>query len=79
MQLDDQMTECVDILLTLQLAVTLSERPNAAIRRSWQVIRQRVTHDRNRRVFDGICSQLLPHGGLSTLVRTFRDVLGSKA
>ncbi len=65
--------EYLDALVTLELAVRLAEkdkRPvNKAIKACWSSIRCRVQNDLNRKIFDGLARQLLPHGALCMLRR----------
>lgn len=65
--------EYLDALVTLELAVRLAEkdkRPvNKTIKACWSAIRCRVQNDLNRKIFDGLSRQLLPHGALCMLRR----------
>ncbi|HHV3843846.1 TPA: hypothetical protein ACUJEF_005285 [Klebsiella pneumoniae] len=63
----------LDALVTLELSAKfamLERRPvNGSIKACWQAIRQRVTNDLNRKIFDGVSSQAMPHGALCMLRR----------
>lgn len=65
--------EYIDALVTLELSAKfamLERRPvNGSIKACWQAIRPRVTNDLNRKIFDGVSSQAMPHGALCMLRR----------
>lgn len=71
--------EYLDALVTLELAARLAEkdkRPvNRAIKACWSAIRCRVRNDLNRKIFDGVSRQLLPHGALCMLRRQLDEVV----
>lgn len=63
----------LDALVTLELAAKLAmieRRPvNGSIKACWHAIRPRVTNDINRKIFDGVSRQAMPHGALCMLRR----------
>jgi len=63
----------LDVLVTLELSAKLAmleRRPvNGSIKAYWQDIRPRVTNDLNRKIFDGVSRQAMPHGALCMLRR----------
>lgn len=65
--------EYLDALVTLELAAKFAQREqrpiNGAIRSCWSTIRPRVTNELNRRIFDGMAKQFMPHGALCMLRR----------
>lgn len=65
--------EYLDALVTLELSAKLAmfeRRPvNGSIKACWQAIRPRVTNDINRKIFDGVSRQAMPHGALCMLRR----------
>ncbi len=65
--------EYLDALVTIELAVAVARRDgrpvNAAIRACWANVRQRITNQLNRDIFDGLSRQMLPHGALCMLRR----------
>lgn len=71
--------EYLDALVTLELAVRMAQREqrpiNGAIRACWSAVRPRVTNELNRRIFDGMAKQFMPHGALCMLRRQLDEVL----
>lgn len=65
--------EYLDALVTLELSAKFAmkeRRPvNGAIRSCWRAIRPRVTNEVNRKIFDGLSGQPMPHGALCMLRR----------
>lgn len=65
--------EYIDVMVTLELSAKfamLERRPvNGSIKACWQAIRPRVTNDLNRKIFDGVSRQAMPHGALCMLRR----------
>lgn len=65
--------EYLDALVTLELAARMAQRErrpiNGSIRSCWSAIRPRVTNELNRRIFDGMATQFMPHGALCMLRR----------
>lgn len=63
----------LDALVTLELSAKfamLERRPvNGSIKACWQAIRPRATNDLNRKIFDGVSRQAMPHGALCMLRR----------
>lgn len=63
----------LDALVTIELAARLAmldRRPvNHAIRSCWSAIRPRIDNKLNRKIFDGMVSQFMPHGALCMLRR----------
>lgn len=63
----------LDALVTIELAARiamLDRRPvNRAIRSCWSAIRPRIDNKLNRKIFDGMVSQFMPHGALCMLRR----------
>lgn len=63
----------LDALVTLELSAKfamLERRPvNGSIKSCWQAIRPRVTNDLNRKIFDGVSRQAMPHGAPCMLRR----------
>lgn len=63
----------LDALVTLELSAKLAmleRRPvNGSIKARWQAIRPKVTNDINRKIFDGVSRQAMPHGALCMLRR----------
>lgn len=63
----------LDALVTIELAARLAmldRRPvNRAIRSCWSTIRPRIDNKLNRKIFDGMVSQFMPHGALCMLRR----------
>ena len=70
--------EYLDALVTIELAAKLAEmdqRPvNKAIRACWCAIRCRVNNDLNRKIFDGVARQFMPHGALCMLRRQLDEL-----
>lgn len=66
-------SEYLDALVTLELSAKfamIERRPvNGSIKACWQAIRPRVTNDINRKIFDGVSRQAMPHGALCMLRR----------
>lgn len=66
-------SEYLDALVTLELSAKfamLERLPvNGSIKACWQSIRPRVTNDINRKIFDGVSRQAMPHGALCMLRR----------
>lgn len=71
--------EYLDALVTLELAARMAQREqrpiNGAIRACWSAVRPRVTNELNRRIFDGMAKQFMPHGALCMLRRQLDEVL----
>lgn len=71
--------EYLDALVTLELAAKLAQRDkrqvNGVIRACWSSVRPRVTNELNRRIFDGVVKQFMPHGALCMLRRQLDEVL----
>lgn len=71
--------EYLDALVTLELAAKLAQRDkrpvNSVIRACWYMVRPRVTNELNRRIFDGMAKQFMPHGALCMLRRQLDEVL----
>nr|DAF74690.1 MAG TPA: hypothetical protein [Caudoviricetes sp.] len=65
--------EYIDVMVTLELSAKfamLERRPvNGSIKSCWQAIRPRVTNDLNRKIFDCVSRQAMPHGALCMLRR----------
>lgn len=65
--------EYIDALVTLELSAKFAmveRRPvNGSIKACWQAIRPRVTNDLNRKIFDGVSRQAMPHGAPCMLRR----------
>lgn len=65
--------EYLDALVTLELSAKLAmierRQVNGSIKACWQAIRPRVTNDLNRKIFDGVSRQAMPHGALCMLRR----------
>ena len=63
----------LDVLVTLELSAKLAmleRRPvNGSIKACWQAIRPRVINDINRKIFDSVSRQAMPHGALCMLRR----------
>lgn len=63
----------LDALVTLELSAKLAmieRRPvNGSIKACWLAIRPRVTNKINRKIFDGVSRQPMPHGALCMLRR----------
>lgn len=63
--------EYLDALVTIELAAKLAEMDkrhvNKAIRACWSAIRCRINNDLNRKIFDGVAKQFMPHGALCML------------
>ncbi|HHL7169693.1 hypothetical protein [Klebsiella phage ZCKP8] len=63
----------LDALVTLELSAKLAmlERRsvNGSIKACWKAIRPRVTNDLDRKIFDGVSRQAMPHGALCMLRR----------
>lgn len=63
----------LDALVTIELAARLAmleRRPvNREIRLCWSAIRTRIDNKLNRKIFDGMVSQFMPHGALCMLRR----------
>jgi len=63
----------LDAIVTIELAARiamLDRRPvNRAIRSCWSAIRPRIDNKLNRKIFDGMVSQFMPHGALCMLRR----------
>lgn len=63
----------LDALVTIELATKFammeSRQVNKSIRACWSAIRPRVTNDINRKIFDGVSRQAMPHGALCMLRR----------
>lgn len=70
--------EYLDALVTIELAAKLAEmdkRPvNRAIRACWSAIRCRISNDLNRKIFDGVTKQFMPHGALCMLRRQLDEL-----
>lgn len=70
--------EYLDALVTLELAAKLAQRDkrpvNSVIRACWCTVRPRVTNELNRRIFDGMAKQFMPHGALCMLRRQLDEV-----
>lgn len=66
-------SEYLDALVKLELSAKfamIERRPeNGSIKACWQAIRLRVTNDINRKIFDGVNRQAMPHGALCMLRR----------
>lgn len=73
-------SQYLDALVTLELAAKFAQherRPiNGSIRSCWSAIRPRVTNELNRRIFDGMATQFMPHGALCMLRRQLDESLG---
>ena len=58
----------LDALVTIELAAKLAmiegRQVNKSIRACWSAIRPRIDNKLNRQIFDGMVSQLMPHGAL---------------
>lgn len=71
--------EYLDTLVTIELAAQLAERDkrpvNSTIRACWSAIRPRVANELNRRIFDGMAKQFMPHGALCMLRRQLDEVV----
>ena len=65
--------EYLDALETLEIAALMALKyrgpVNRAIRGCWSAIRGRVTNELNRKIFDGMAKQFMPHGALCMLRR----------
>ncbi|UVX29521.1 hypothetical protein PRB81_gp10 [Klebsiella phage VLCpiS13f] len=63
----------LDALVTLELSAKFAmlerRQVNGSIKACWQAIRPRVTNDLNRKIFDGVSLQAMPHGALCMLRR----------
>lgn len=63
----------LDALVTIELAARLamldSRQVNRAIRSCWSTIRPRIDNKLNRKIFDGVANQFMPHGALCMLRR----------
>lgn len=72
-------SQYLDALVTLELAAKFAQherRPiNGSIRSCWSAIRPRVTNELNRRIFDGMAKQFMPHGALCMLRRQLDDAV----
>lgn len=72
-------SQYLDALVTLELAAKFAQherRPiNGSIRSCWSAIRPRVTNELNRRIFDGMATQFMPHGALCMLRRQLDDAV----
>lgn len=73
-------SQYLDALVTLELAAKFAQRErrpiNSSIRSCWSAIRPRVTNELNRRIFDGMAKQFMPHGALCMLRRQLDELLG---
>lgn len=71
--------EYLDALVTLELAAKLAQRDkrpvNSVIRACWSTVRPRVTNELNRRIFDGMAKQFMPHGALCMLRRQLEEMV----
>lgn len=71
--------EYLDALVTLELAAKLAQHDkhpvNSVIRACWCTVRPRVINELNRRIFDGMAKQFMPHGALCMLRRQLDEVL----
>lgn len=72
--------EYLDALVTLELAARMAQREQRPINRAicacWNAVRPRVTNELNRRIFDGMAKQFMPHGALCMLRRQLDESLG---
>lgn len=72
-------SQYLDALVTLELAAKFAQRErrpiNGSIRSCWSAIRPRVTNELNRRIFDGMATQFMPHGALCMLRRQLDDAV----
>lgn len=72
----------LDALVTIELAARLAildRRPvNHAIRSCWSAIRPRIDNKLNRKIFDGVASQFMPHGALCMLRRQLDTAIGEE-
>lgn len=72
-------SQYLDTLVTLELAAKFAQcerRPiNGSIRSCWSAIRPRVTNELNRRIFDGMATQFMPHGALCMLRRQLDEAV----
>lgn len=63
----------LDALVTLELSAKFAmlerRQVNGSIKACWKAIRPRVTNDINRKIFDGVSRQAMPHGALCMLRR----------
>lgn len=63
----------LDALFTVELAAKLAmiegRQVNKSIRACWSAIRPRIDNKLNRKIFDGMVSQFMPHGALCMLRR----------
>lgn len=70
--------EYLDALVTIELAAKFAEKENrpinGAIRKCWSSIRCRITNDLNRKIFDGVSRQFMPHGALCMLRRQLDEL-----
>lgn len=72
-------SQYLDALVTLELAAKFAQRDkrpvNSVIRTCWCTVRPRVTNELNRRIFDGMVKQFMPHGALCMLRRQLDDAI----
>lgn len=63
----------LDAIVTVELAAKLAmiegRQVNKSIRACWSAIRPRIDNKLNRKIFDGMVSQFMPHGALCMLRR----------
>lgn len=72
--------EYLDALVTLELATRIAQKDkqpiNRTIRACWSAVLPRVANELNRRIFDGMAKQFMPHGALCILRRQLDESLG---
>ncbi|WHM52844.1 hypothetical protein IOBOPIKK_00039 [Klebsiella phage vB_KpnS_SCNJ1-C] len=63
----------LDAIVTVELAAKLAmiegRQVNKSISACWSAIRPRIDNKLNRKIFDGMVSQFMPHGALCMLRR----------
>ena len=73
----------LDALVTIELAARLAmldRRPvNHAIRSCLSAIRPRIDNKLNRKIFDGMVSQFMPHGALCMLRRQLDTAISEES
>ena len=72
----------LDALVTIELATKFammeSRQVNKSIRACWSAIRPRIDNKLNRKIFDGMVSQFMPHGALCMLRRQLNTAISEE-